>query len=492
MLKNVEVLIVEDSPTQAMVLDDMLRGHGVTSAVAPNALDALARLKERLPALVIADAGMPGVDGAELCRRIKADPRTRGVPVMLLTPLAGPEDVLRAVECGADCFFAKPYDERALLARIEYILANAELRAGKPADAAVEVALGRERRVLTPGRAQTLDLLFAAYETVAQRDRELRAAKDSLRETARKLEHMHAVAMALGHCESADAAYHLIVQAAADTLSSSQCLLSVVEGESLVVKASSQPLTISVARAGAYDSALAWETCRNSRTIAHGAARAWLSRDGFASVISAPVDGFGVLQAVSRESDAFTAEDARLLDLLLAGAADAVRRIGLQERLADQTVRDALTGLYNRHALDDMLDTEMKRSRRYGHTLAVLMVDVDKFKEINELHGQLAGDWALKAVAAHLHAQVRVMDSVFRYAGDEFVVLMPESNPAGAEIVRRRILDEFAKRNLRCVGLEFPVAISAGVACWPPDGKLTADELLSAAAQAMLQDKKSK
>ena len=235
---------------------------------------------------------------------------------------------------------------------------------------------------------------------------------------------------------------------------------------------------------------LAWETCRHNRAMCHDSPRAWQARDGFASILSAPVGGLGVLQAVSERAEAFSPEDARLMDLLLAHAAAAVRRIGLRGQLREQAVRDPLTGLYNRQALDEMLDKEMKRSRRYGHTVGLLMIDVDKFKEINDRHGRLAGDWALKAVAAHLRAQVRVMDSVVRYGGDEFLVIMPESSATSAEAAKRRVLDELAKRNLRGIGLDFPVTITIGCAVWPPDSKLSEQQLLASAEEALYREKK--
>jgi two-component system cell cycle response regulator len=490
MRENVEILIVEDSPTQAMVLDDILRGHGFRTTIVRGAREAQAHLKDHLPALVVSQTAMPATDGWALCRAIKADPRTRGVPVLLLTPLDGPEDLLRCIECGADAFFTKPYDEAALVARVERLLANLDARRNAPTGEAVPLESGGERHLITAPRAQLLDLLFSAHGAVAQRERELRGARDTLREAGRKTEHLHTVALALDHCESAEAAYDMTVRAAADILCAAQGLLSVVEGDSLVVKAASRPLAEAVARAGAYDSLLAWETFRHNRAMCHDSPRAWQARDGFASILSAPLGGIGVVQAVSERSDAFSAEDARLLDLLLSHAAAAVRRIGLRGQLREQAVRDPLTGLYNRQALDEMLGKELKRSRRYGHTVGILMIDIDKFKEINDRYGRLAGDWALKAVAAHLHAQVRVMDSVFRYGGDEFLVIMPESTPSGAETVRQRVLDELAKRNLRGIGLDFPVSISAGAAVWPPDSKLGEQELLAAAERAMGREKK--
>ena len=110
-----EILIAEDSRTQAQRLEFILRQQGYEVTVAANGRLALEAAQTRKPALVISDVMMPEMDGYELCRRVKTDPMLSDVPVILVTTMSDPQDVIRGLECRADNFILKPYDERYLL-----------------------------------------------------------------------------------------------------------------------------------------------------------------------------------------------------------------------------------------------------------------------------------------------------------------------------------------------------------------------------------------
>ena len=121
----VEILVVEDSPTQAEHLRYRLEQQGYKVHVAPNGEEALQMVGRIRPAVVISDILMPQMDGFLLCKKIKSDENLRNIPVILLTALSDPQDVLKGLECGADDFITKPYDEEYLLAKIRYTLINA-------------------------------------------------------------------------------------------------------------------------------------------------------------------------------------------------------------------------------------------------------------------------------------------------------------------------------------------------------------------------------
>src|SRR5687767_9411859 len=108
----IDILIVEDSPTQALQLQHILEQHDCRVTIAPNGREALALLRQHKPMVVISDILMPEMDGYQLCRQIKADRQLADVSVILLTALSDPKDVIRGLECGADNFIVKPYDER--------------------------------------------------------------------------------------------------------------------------------------------------------------------------------------------------------------------------------------------------------------------------------------------------------------------------------------------------------------------------------------------
>jgi signal transduction histidine kinase len=175
-----EVLIVEDSPTQAERLRHLLEANGYRVRVAGDGQTALASVHEQKPALVITDIVMPGMDGYALCAAIKADDDLRELPVMLLTSLSEPQDVIRSLQCGADNFVRKPYEERHLLSRVSNILTSRELRLGGRLQVGVEVYLAGEKHFINAERQQILDFLLSTYEEVAQVNDELAATNAEL------------------------------------------------------------------------------------------------------------------------------------------------------------------------------------------------------------------------------------------------------------------------------------------------------------------------
>ncbi|MEJ0000262.1 MAG: response regulator [Verrucomicrobiota bacterium] len=164
-----KILVAEDSPTQAERLRFILEDHGFQVITTRNGREALEALAVQVPTLVITDVNMPEIDGYELCRRIRADARYGSLPVILLTSLSDPEDVFRGLECGADNFITKPYEEGNLLARIHYLLANTHLRQREKMQVSIEVNFGGQMHVITSDRAQILNLLLSTYETAVQK-----------------------------------------------------------------------------------------------------------------------------------------------------------------------------------------------------------------------------------------------------------------------------------------------------------------------------------
>ncbi len=189
-----DILIVEDSPTQMLKLRHVLERHGYTVLTAArDGEEALAALAAHRPTLVITDINMPGMDGYELCRRIKDDPTMREIPVILLTSLADPKDILGGLECGADNFIVKPYDDEFLLSRIQYVLANLELRRQAGGKQATEIYFAGHKYQLTSDRIHSIDLLLSTYETAVQKNLELSRAKDQLEQQALELREKNAL-----------------------------------------------------------------------------------------------------------------------------------------------------------------------------------------------------------------------------------------------------------------------------------------------------------
>jgi hypothetical protein len=180
-IQTVEVLVAEDSPTQAQSLQHILEKQGYHVTVTANGRQALEAARQRKPTIIISDVVMPEMNGYELSRQVKADSKLGDIPVILVTTLSDPQDVIRGLECRADNFILKPYDERYLLSRVEFALINREMRQTDQAGMGVEIFFNGLKHFITADRLQILNLLLSTYDAAIQRNKELNHSQEDLR-----------------------------------------------------------------------------------------------------------------------------------------------------------------------------------------------------------------------------------------------------------------------------------------------------------------------
>ena len=311
-----------------------------------------------------------------------------------------------------------------------------------------------------------------------------------------KLEKLHRVAQALEEEEDEDEVCRITMAAAEEILEFQFGSIDCVEDDRLIVKATSSVLPEGASRETSLsEGGLAAKTYNTGQTFVFGTIEevpdANPTDDSIESGISAPIGKFGVFQAVSSEKNVFTSEDVRLLELLLGHTAQAIERIRLQQQLRDQAMRDPLTNVYNRRYFNQVIEQEIGRSKRYDHPIGFLMIDVDRFKHINDTYGHQTGDKVLQAVADLLVEQVRETDLVVRYGGDEFLLMLIETD-GETDAVMRRIQEAVEERNRINDVVPFPVTLSVGSAHWSPELNQTAEEILAEADKLMYAEKRSK
>ena len=192
--EKVHILVVEDSLTQAAKLEHLLAGHGYDVSTAKDGKEALELLKNEKPDLIISDIIMPVMDGYELCRTVKADSTLSRIPVILLTSLSNPEEVINGLKCGADNFITKPYKDEFILSRVEHVLANREFRKSSDSEQGIEVYFAGGRHYIKSDRVQVINLLLSTYENGIQKNseldevnKELLAVHDKLQKTNAEL-----------------------------------------------------------------------------------------------------------------------------------------------------------------------------------------------------------------------------------------------------------------------------------------------------------------
>jgi two-component system cell cycle response regulator len=447
---NVEVLIVEDSPTQAEQLKYILEQHQYVVSVAYNGKDALDLLsKQQPPEIIISDIMMPEMNGYQLCRRIKAEAQYKDIPVILLTSLVDPIDVIRGLECGADNFITKPYNEQFLLSRIRHILINKELRKGGGAEMGIEVFFAGQKHFLTSERIQIIDLLLSTFENAVQKKHEL---EQSYKELKRALETIKIM----------EANYRTLLERNADAM--------------IVVGRNGRVLYANPAAEDLFG-------CN---------AEEFVGQSFDYEVAAGRVQEIPIMYG---EGETLVAE-MRVVEInwkgenaFLASLRDVTENVRLREKLRSLSFTDELTGLYNRRGFLTLAQQQLKVNRRTKRGMHLLYIDLDNFKGINDTLGHCEGDLALIAVTNILKETFRESDIIARVGGDEFAVLAIETGKACAKKLVTRLQENVAAYNLK--ENRYQLSLSIGLAR-AEHGCFSIEELMALADRLMYEQKRGK
>jgi two-component system cell cycle response regulator len=200
----------------------------------------------------------------------------------------------------------------------------------------------------------------------------------------------------------------------------------------------------------------------------------------------------GVIALYGRTTpDPFDERDVETLTAFAGQASVAIENVLLHEETEQLSITDGLTGVWNRRYLELSLSKEIERASRFNRPLSVLMIDIDRFKDVNDRYGHQRGDGVLVEVSRRVMGTIRTqIDFVARYGGEEFVVVLPETPGEGAKVVAEKIRSAVREHPFVGEGPHLGVTVSVGVAAFPLDG-LTAEDLIRASDQAMYRAKRA-
>jgi two-component system cell cycle response regulator len=390
------ILVVDDIPANVKLLEARLMAEYFDVLTAEDGPRALALCASTQVDLILLDIMMPGMDGFEVCERLKSDPRTSHIPVVMVTALDQPADRVRGLKAGADDFLTKPVNDLQLISRVKSLLRlktlsdELRMRSETARDFGIEDLLrGAEGRADDGGKVLLVDSRPNSQERI------LRALKPIAQVTA------------------------------------------VSDPQAALIDAAENPFELVIVNSN-FDDYDPLRLCSQLRSLERTRfLPVLLVAEQGADEMTARALDLGVNDYISRPIDP---------NELVARCLTQIRRKRYNDRLrasVQQTIElavtDGLTGLNNRRYLDNHLKILFNRSMSRGRPLSVLMTDIDRFKQVNDTYGHDAGDDVLREFAGRIRSTVRGADLACRYGGEEFVVVMPDTSGEVAAVVAERL-----------------------------------------------------
>lgn len=438
------ILVVDDILPNIKLLEHKLTSEYYEVATATSGFEALEKVKSVNPDLILLDVMMPGMDGYEVCRRLKSDPETMYIPVVMVTALDQPENKIMGLECGADDFITKPIDDISLMARVKNLtrlkMMTDELRMRQSTGAKFGISD---------------DLIDAPIEgNVLIVETNPAIAEKMLR---------HLPAGCTGTIESNP---NLVL----DQLQKKEYKLVIV---SLHMNNFDGLRICSMIRAS--------ENFRKISLITTG-------ENHNNNIAFVKAFDIGVNDFISRPID---------YNEFVVRVKSQIKRFYFSEKLrkhvensVEYAITDPLTNMHNRRYLNMHLETLCTKSIEHRKALSVAIFDIDHFKSINDTYGHDAGDAVLVQFSANLKNNIRNFDLGVRLGGEEFLIVMPETDLAHAAAVCERIRAGIENKNFQIDNEKFIKATcSIGVACLVDNEK--EQELIKRADAALYRAKQT-
>jgi two-component system cell cycle response regulator len=443
------VLVVDDILANVKLLEARLTAEYFEVMSAMSGVEALAICEQSQPDIVLLDVMMPGMDGFEVCRRLRANPATAHIPVIMVTALDQVADRVKGLEAGADDFLTKPVSDIALVTRVKSLtrlkMLTDELRMrsatsremGFESDLDIDQIVGSRK-----GRIMIVDDRRSTYER-------LQAMLSTVHDVTVETDPQEAL------IKAAEGNYELVM--------------------------------VSLGMAG-YDPL---RLCSQLRSLDR-------TRMVPILLIVDPEDQARLMRALDIGVNDYLVRPVDRQEMF-ARVRTQIRRKRFTDHLRDNVqqtiemaVTDGLTGLHNRRYMMSHLSTLVEQSRERTKSLSLLILDIDFFKAINDTHGHDVGDEVLREFADRIRANVRGIDLCCRYGGEEFVIVMPDTDTALAYVVAERLRQRVAGEPFSIAGgrsrIDVTISIGLGSLDSPEDG---ADTILKRADLALYRAKKS-
>ncbi|CDZ55915.1 PleD family two-component system response regulator [Neorhizobium galegae] len=440
------ILVVDDIPANVKLLEARLLAEYFDVLTADDGYKALAICDSTHVDLILLDIMMPGIDGFEVCERLKANPRTAHIPVVMVTALDQPSDRVRGLKAGADDFLTKPVNDLQLISRVKSLVRlktlsdELRIRADTASNIGLEDMLkgadGREETaqvLLVDGRASSQERIIKALKPVAG-------------------------------------------------------VIAMSDPQAALFEAAESPVDLVIVNAN-FDEYDPLRLCSQLRSLERTRFLPLLlvTEMGADDLIVRALD-LGVNDYIVRPIDPNELV-ARVLTQIKRKRYNDRLRMSMRQTI-ELAVTDGLTGLSNRRYLDNHLKVLFNRAAARSRPLSVCITDIDRFKSVNDAYGHDAGDEVLREFAARVRSTVRGADLACRYGGEEFVVVMPDTDATSAAVIAERLrsIIESQPFHLKTAGIMLNITASLGLAC-STQGAETPEQLLKQADRALYEAK---
>ena len=437
------VLVVDDVPPNVKLLEAKLTSEYFDVLTAYSGPEALEVISREHPDIVLLDVMMPGMDGFEVCRRIKSDKTTAHIPVVMVTALDQPSDRVAGLEAGADDFLTKPVQDLALFARVRSLVRLKvmmdELRNRETTGSTLGWDGDKDEGINFETPSDGSILIVDEQERVMER-------------IARALDGVGELTFMTGGDDVAERAreknFDLIIV-------------------SLTMRNTDGLRVCSKLRS--------FEETRHAPILV-------MVDDGNTKLLVRALE-MGVNDYVVRPVDRME---------FLARVKTQLKRKRYADKLWENfhmsmqlATTDAVTGLYNRHYLTSHMETQLVASQRKGKPLSVMMMDIDHFKRVNDTYGHAVGDKVLKEFSNRIAKNIRGVDLAARYGGEEFVVMMPETPLDWAQMIAERLRQEICENPFDVGTADGPLSVTVSIGVAVSDEEQTPGQLLERADKAL-------
>ncbi|MCR9214855.1 MAG: PleD family two-component system response regulator [Proteobacteria bacterium] len=443
---SARILVVDDVIPNVKILEAKLSVEYYDVIAAYNGPDALEIAFETPPDLILLDVMMPQMDGFEVCRRLKKDARTAHIPVIMVTALSEATDRVQGLEAGADDFLTKPVDDDALFARVKSLLRLKmmmdEFRLREETSSDLGVINTSEDKEETTVRARILVI-------------------DDNEFSARQMKEVYAEA------------YDITME-------------SDMEEAQVLLRGGDYDLVVVSLDSAQYDPL---RLCSRIRTFEE-------TRQLPILTLVDEVDKDKLMKGLEIGINDYVMRPIDTNELIVRTKTQVLRK-QYQDRLRhnyhrsmELAVTDSLTGLYNRRYMKNHLDALLQRANMDYKPVSVLIMDIDYFKNVNDSYGHDVGDDVIKGFASRIGKSVRGVDLACRYGGEEFVVVMPDTDLAVASSVSERLRRQIADQTFKDAKGTYELAITCSIGVTVSREQEDSDSLLKRADEALYAAKR--